>query len=278
LRNTYKHFLQYVLYVDDLEFKASKAREVLNQHLELPELDGPIVVSDEQFYGSPWDGCALRKRNSDRIAAIFPDAQIVVVLRNQRDVLQSLYLQYIKTGGSAHWGDFLKSKAHPLVTSCAYYKYGHYVNYLIDTFGKDRIKVLLYEDFELDPSGYLNQWCTILGIETNSWDKSILSYGDNPSISPSFVPVMRLTNKFTSSIRQPYLLLPRFSHKVTLKCMIKCSAFFRQKVRKWLIPVGAVEAFLVDCHESNRLLEQLINRDLGGLGYPGVGQSVLARK
>ena len=281
MRETHEDFLNYVLSVDDLEFSVSRARRLFEKNFQLSKRGGPILLSDEQFYGSPWDGGASRKTICDRLASVFPGAHIVVVLRNQPDLLQSLYLQYIKTGGSAHWSTFLKSRRHPLIISDAYFKYGNYIAYLMETFGNERVTVLLYEDLKYDPAGYLNRWCNILGIGQNSWDEAILQYRENSSLSPTFVPVMRFMNKFASSTRQPYLLLPRWFHSQYSqyrRFKINCSGILPSKPDSEPIPTHAVEEFLKDCHESNRLLEQLINRDLGGLGYSGVGQSFLTRK
>ena len=105
---------------------------------------------------------------------------MVVALRNPPEVLQTLYLQDVKTGGSAHWRAFLSSRRYPLVISPAYYKYGNYVAYLMETFGGDRVSVLLYEDFRTDPAGYLNSWCDILGIARIVGTKPFCSTGRTP--------------------------------------------------------------------------------------------------
>lgn len=85
LRTTHKRFMGYIFNVDDFEFNAALAQKLFSEDLRLSKCGGPIVLSDEQFYCSPWDGCALRKRNCDRIASVFSDAHIVIVLRNQPD-------------------------------------------------------------------------------------------------------------------------------------------------------------------------------------------------
>lgn len=267
-QRTHKRFMRYLIDTDDLEFSQFTAMELFENDSASVAPAPATLLSDEQLYGSAWDGCALRKRICDRLVTLFPEAQIVVVLRNQFDLLQSLYLQYVKTGGSAHWRDFLHAKVHPLIISDAYFKYGNYIAYLMKLFGNDRVTVLLYEDLKSDPIAYLNRWCDILGVEQNSWDQSILRCKENRSISPLVVPMMRFVNKFISSRRQPYLLLPRQLHPVFMKCMIICSNMLPQNSDTSFIPNRAAQEFLADCYESSRRLEQLIDRDLRGLGYP----------
>lgn len=272
LRDKHGGFLQYLRNTDDFDFDASKARDLFYKVSQSAETSAAILVSHEGFCGSPWDGAALRKRNCDRLAATFPEARIVVVLRNQRALLQSLYLQYIKTGGSAHWREFLTANRHPLINSASYYRFGEYVQYLFNLFGKEQVDILLYEDFLQDPADWLTKWCNLLDIPEDSWNPNILlqRQRENLSLSPRLVSIMRYSNKLTTSLRQPYLLLPRAVHVFMRRFLVRCSGRLSKTRARKCIPDDEAENFLRNCHDSNRLLEQLIGRSLRGLGYPGV--------
>src|SRR3972149_8262533 len=246
IKTTHKNFMDYFYFVGDFEFDPSYARRLLRESSNPANAGLPHVLSSEGFSGTPWNGAILRKRNFDRIAHIFENPHIVIVLRNQADMLQSLYLHYIKHGATVPWRAFLRDQKHNLVWARDYLKYGYQVKYLIDIFGKDRVTVLFYEDFRGQPIGYLNQWCDILGVQRDCWETSILSHRDNPSISPAFVPLMRFVSKLTSSSKHPYLLLPRSLHGPFWKLMTRLSAKLPRSWSRRVIPKDAADEFLKD--------------------------------
>lgn len=79
---------------------------------------------------------------------------------------------------------------------------------------------------------------------------------------------MRFTNKFMGSARQPNLLISRRCYDRFRWVLIACSNLLSRSLDMRHIPINAIEDFLVNCHESNRLLEKLSGRDLVGFGYP----------
>jgi hypothetical protein len=268
-KTTHKKFADYFHLAGDLEFNASYASELFHENTKFESSNRTFLFSQEGLYGNPWYGGALMKRNADRIAAIFENPHIVIVLRNQPDLLQSLYQHYIKSGGTETWKSFLGSEQYPLIISPDFFKYGNYIQYLIDVFGKDHVWVLFYEDCKTDLAEYLNQFCDIIGLKRDSWDKSLLNCRENPSLSPFLLAAMRFANKLTSTSKHPHLLLPRNFHGAAKKVMMGLSAKLSRSDRP-AIPKKAADEFLKDCHESNRLLEKIVGRDLGPLGYPGV--------
>jgi len=57
------------------------------------------VISSEILSGSPLNGGLQSYENALKLKSIFPDAKILITIRNQNDFLKSIYLQYLKTGG-----------------------------------------------------------------------------------------------------------------------------------------------------------------------------------
>ena len=55
-----------------------------------------ILISDELFYGYPRYNFINRSSIAKRISETIPDAEIILILRNQEDLILSLYNQYIK--------------------------------------------------------------------------------------------------------------------------------------------------------------------------------------
>jgi len=260
-------FMVYLRWQDDFVYAVSEAREVFEACRGEKRPGALVLLSDEQYYGMPYHGCMLRRRNVDRLAGVFPGLRVVVVLRNPRDMLESLYLQYVKTGGSASWRQFLQFRRESLFVSNAYFQYGYYVRYLQQKFGRGRVVVLFYEDFRSDPAGFLDTWCQLLGVAPGSWDRALLGVRANPSIAPAVIPVMRLLNKFTCSPKQPFQVLPQVCYRAYRRLILMFSKRLLRRVGKRAIPREAAEEFLAPCRESNRLLQELVGRDLRSLGY-----------
>ncbi|MDJ0746111.1 MAG: hypothetical protein QNJ32_22490 [Xenococcaceae cyanobacterium MO_167.B27] len=69
--------------------------------LEFQQIKGKnIIISDELLSGIPYANCLNRSLIANRLSQLFPEAEIIVFLRGQRDILLSMYNQYVKMGGT----------------------------------------------------------------------------------------------------------------------------------------------------------------------------------
>lgn len=265
-KTTHKSFFEYFHMSDDFEFNPLHARRLFEQGLESSNAKETWLISDESFCGTPWNGNIVAKRNYDRLADIFIEPHIVIVLRNQIDMLDSLYRHYIKCGGTMSLRKFLTPKVHRKVWSFNILKYGHHVNYLRENFGKNNVTVLFFEDFTKNPVDYFNRWCRVLGLAEYSWPENVLHYKENVGISPLFLGFMKFANKFAGSSKHPSLLLPSSVHTKTKRFVSFISKVLPPK-KGTIIPQAELYKLLPGIRESNILLQELVNRDLEELGY-----------
>lgn len=148
----------------------------------------PIVVSDEVLSGFPFYLYLNRTTIAERLAAAVPDAEVVVFLRNQRDLIWSLYNQYAKQG----WFDeqlsrrFLSGPGEGLSLEAWFagdrrldrsrrYFSNHSVLHiehfrysaLLELYERlfERVHVFLYEDLVSDPASVLGRLSDIVGVE-----------------------------------------------------------------------------------------------------------------
>lgn len=266
-------FFKYFYSVGDFEFNPSYAYKLLRKEIgktHLRKSPTKNIISDEGFSGTPWGGSVLRKRNYKRLKAVFENPHVIIVLRNQRTMIQSLYLHYVMHGGTISWRSFLRRFKRSKLWDADYMKYGHYVRYLFDTFGKKNVSVLFYEDLKKRPEEYLDQWCDILGINRSSWNRAVLQQSEKVSMKPAFLAPMRFINKFTSSSKHPHLLFSTSLQRASREVFLFCSNKLLRGTSKKAVPDEAAEQFLEHCHESNRLLKALVDRDLSEYGYPGI--------
>lgn len=78
----------------------------------LRDKNSNYIISDEDFYCLPFNSASDKKRNFNRLIEVFEDKmniKIIILLREQTKLLNSLYLQYVKTGGVANASQFIKS-------------------------------------------------------------------------------------------------------------------------------------------------------------------------
>jgi len=265
IRKDAKNFLTYILHCNDVDFSADYAKKIFEKELNTEKnVQATLTISDEQFCGSPWNDAKDRARYFDRLNSVFPHASYIVVFRNQEDIVKSLYLQYVKTGGSANWQQFFCYKRHPLEFSRkSYLNYGNYLNYILTKIDRGRIKCLFYEDMLNNPKKYFIDLATYIGFETDERINEIISFKANKSLPSYLVKMIIFINKFCSSMRQPFLVLPSKPRAYLIRTLIRTLP----QSKKGIIDSSALREFCYEPKKYNRILAKHVDRDLTKLGY-----------
>ena len=82
--------------------------------LGLAERVRPVLLSEENLSGYPHNGGMhglIGPEMARRIHAVLPDAQIVIFVRNQREIVRATYAQYVSGGGTWSLRRYLGGKA-----------------------------------------------------------------------------------------------------------------------------------------------------------------------
>lgn len=147
-------FNQFILRENELTFNLDKATSLFYQNLSKKEAnEGILTLCEEQYSGFPLQDSYNRKIIFDRLNAFFPKANYILVLRNQRSFVKSMYAEYLKKGGTASLNNFLMRKDSQLnFARGSYLRYFTYYSYIKSQVSEDRIKVLYYEDLKYQPS------------------------------------------------------------------------------------------------------------------------------
>src|SRR5690242_9694516 len=89
-----------IVMAHDLSFDADTARGRLQPYLETPLNEGLTpVLSAERFSGRLDLRLHDSARIADRLAALFPDARVLIVVREQKAMILSTYGEYVTQGG-----------------------------------------------------------------------------------------------------------------------------------------------------------------------------------
>lgn len=263
-----REFKRYILYTDDFEFDSKIAYDLFTKitNENIRQEQDTIIISDEEYYGNPYLGAVDRKRNIDRILKTFEkNVYFLIFLRNQTSLIESIYNQYIKTGGTATFNSFISYQKYPLITQSNYFKYNEYLKYLIQNVSKNNVSVHLFEEFKNNKPHVIEKICNNLNLylEIKTENEKIVNF----SLSNTFLGPMRIFNKITKSPKEPFLLLPSSVHYLVRRVFLYLSNYFRNKsTRK---KSDEYEFFVNGIKESNQELLQLIpSLDITGYNYP----------
>jgi len=231
------------------------------------------VCSAEALIGNPYCGGYNAKQNADRLKQLFPDARILLIVREQRQLMRSLYKTMV-VWGMPH---SIKRLLSPKDTSMApqfnldFLRFDLATDYYQQLFGPDNVLVLPYEAFAADPQLFTKTILRHVGCEMTAafaklpWQKRINSNQPlfnlylqrclNLLVSTPFnyagiLPSTEkaVQNRIRRSKKNPF---PVFTHQWF-------EDDFRQKV---------ASAFAGQFSGSNYRLQQLTGLDLAQYGY-----------
>jgi hypothetical protein len=155
------------------DFNPETARTILtNSTTKRP------IICEENLSGYLHNGGLgglLSKAIADRLVTILPDAQIVIFIRSQPDVIAASYAQYVKGGGTFLPNEYIfgQSKRSGALKhwykapyfSIDHFKYSSLIEYYISLFGKSQVHIFLYEDFLNNSSEFIYRFCSILELK-----------------------------------------------------------------------------------------------------------------
>ncbi|MCV0371474.1 sulfotransferase [Filomicrobium sp.] len=106
------------------------------------------VLSNEGWCGHPFAGGVTGKAFSDRIYAVLPEATILIIVRNQLDMIVSAYLHFLtQEGGNLTLDEFIRPVKwfHRPSFTLSHLNYMNVIRYYDELFGRDRVVVVPFE-------------------------------------------------------------------------------------------------------------------------------------
>jgi hypothetical protein len=185
------------VWVDDFDFEPGRYRAELGPRIERAWATGRVpVVSSERLSGNPHSGGFDSRKLADRLHAAFPDARILIVIREQRAMILSAYGQYVKAGGACSLRDYVHGpRDHRLPWfRLEHFRYDRLIGYYQSLFGPERVLVEAYERFRTEPESYVRRICDFCGAKTEEG----LPHGrvENPGLGPLALAFQRRLSPF----------------------------------------------------------------------------------
>jgi len=187
-------------------FDAAAARAALG--LDEPT-QPPALICEEDLSGVLHNGglasALIAKEVGMRLAAAIPDAQVVIVVREQASLAAACYQQYLREGGTASPRRYLLpanyrhlTKERPFKTprfEVSQFAHAGLVAWYDALFGRENVHVFAYEAFARDRERFLEAYRQSLGLETEPLPPSPRV---NASYGRGLIPVARAMNLFTA--------------------------------------------------------------------------------
>lgn len=255
-------------------FDPAKSREYFEKYWCMEDSEDLIpVISHEDLSG---DGIRSRYHEfivANRIKKAFPDARILICVREQKSRIYSLYGQYVYLDGEWPINHFLGtgSEQQGFCPSCRldHFEYHLLIEHYIDLFGADSVLVLPYEILRQNPATFIG---LIYDYVENTFDAEYDDIAENVGIGAATVELRRRLNRFFK--RQPlwdgnYENTPLFWRAKNRLCRYSArfapeslNRRYENKLRDFI--AERVSSYF---NESNKITQRYIDFDLASLGY-----------
>ena len=262
-------FLILFIFVQKKSWKPSKKKII-----ESNSNGNYVVLSNEFLSGNFYlNGGIDSKIYADRLKETFPNAKVLIIIREQISFLCSLYKHDISyNGGFWSISEFVKpdwhfnrrSSFHP-----RYIKYFGIVKYYQNIFGKSNVLILPFELIQNDKEEFIHKVMSFVKMKKKNKIKTSTEK-INKSRSITLIYFQRILNRIFTSRSENTLRLPKgivvfFNRKVLSFLNLNfylIDRFFEKKLKK------KVYNMMHKYYENdNRKLQRIIDFDLSSYGY-----------
>jgi len=275
----YRDIVDTLVIPNALDFDHHTCRDTFNQAVNVAHnLNLTPVFSAERLSGHPHSGGYDAKMIADRLVQIFPRAKVLIVIREQRNIILSCYMQYISRGGAITLPSYLKAPYMRMIPlfNLDHFKYHRLISYYHKLYNQDNVLVLPYELFNNNPKLYVSRilrFCNLPNAE-DFWHQQPEKMVINKSLS-GFEAQFRLYTNFLFGTRynlNQHSLFPLSWEKTNLifKVIRKINEYIPQSYNQRILRrmSGKVAEVAGDTYKlSNLYTSELINLDLSQYGY-----------
>jgi len=254
--------------VDPFDFDVRDARRAFEPGLADAGRDGLVaVVSDERLSGSPHAGGFDAALVAERIASVFPEGRVLMVIREQVAAIHSVYKQYLRDGGGARLDAYL----HPRRTAeipqfrFEHFAYDRPIRRYRELLGPERFRALPFELLARDERSFVDAILELAGLPTGS---DYRPGGRYPALGSATLALKRWANLLlvrTSLSPAAPLYVMDHEHRFERIDRLVPRSLSRRRGRRERTRIA--EAVGDRYAESNRRTAELAGHDLAEWGY-----------
>ncbi len=159
---------QRLIAVNPFDFDPRRVRRKLEPQMGEAQARNLVpVLSSERLSGDPYTGGYDSKTIADRLAAVFPNPRVLVVIREQTSMFVSIYKEYIMRGGGASFRQYVTPPEDGYWLPhfrFDFLEYHRLIGYYQDLFGDEAVLVLPYELLRTQPQTFLERLDEFVGV------------------------------------------------------------------------------------------------------------------
>lgn len=231
------------------------------------------VLSEELLVGNHVHGKYWGKEVADRLHNVFPEAKILIFIREQKAMIKSSYGQYLKPGGTATIQRYIGSggtqrSGFGPICQLDYLEYNFLIEYYQNVFGEKNVLVLPFELLKMDQLTVANRIIRFAGSKGTF--ENIQTPARNVGFKGATFAIRRILNVFCA----PFDSYGGSNIPLTWRIANKLSFFTDRLLPQYiherggqklehLISEGVGDFF----RESNQRTSNMIGINLTDLGY-----------
>lgn len=255
------------------EFSKKHFNDWLSQRLVPNQLN---VISDEELSGNIHtygNGRSITFEMIERLSEIeVADVYILMFIRNQVDMIDSCYRQYVKRGGSCSFNNYVNPKGlgshrHRFPRfSLEHFRYDDVISHWYRKLDKESVLIYTYERFKQSPDEILKDLSQKLSIPLTSFSTEKQA---NKGLSNVSITLARISNRMFNDdpIAKNSIFSFRLMQLFFIKIYTRLDGFF-PRFKKINYFDNEMKEKLDDYyHESNKKTEKLLELKLSDLNY-----------
>tara|TARA_Y100001968_G_scaffold333453_1_gene396350 strand:- start:2882 stop:3949 length:1068 start_codon:yes stop_codon:yes gene_type:complete len=183
-----------------------------------------IIISNEAFSGNPFNGyknIEIIIKYLSEIGKRF-DTKIILYLRRQDELMESLYIQSIKEGETLIFEDFIKTLKYDS------FNWSNYIRVWMQNFSKNQLIVRMYDKKTLKNGDIVSDFANIIESQLLKNDNNY--YEENKRYSQGSLEVARMLNQYLNDNDKKYVR--SLLEKINTKIRFDSFALFTKKGRK----------------------------------------------
>ena len=270
---------RHIVVPHELDFDPDRCRQRFVPRFEREAAAGLVpVLSAERLCGDVGFGAYDSVLLADRLASTFPEAKVLIVIREQLAMLFSTYQQYVRRGGVLPLERYLNRPpahewAHPWPCRLQHFEYDLLIEHYRQRFGRTNVLALPYELFREDAVEFVRRIGDFTGARAKPDAEKRLPAASvaNPSIAAGTVTLKRYLNHVVREQTNPWA--PIGSDGTLGRASAFVPALGNALPRSFHARIeGQMRAQIADAvgtryAASNARTEQLANLTLRGYGY-----------
>ncbi len=203
--------LSYLIATRDTDFDPEVGRALLQEQVRAAgdAVAGRkvLLISAERLSGHPFSGGydSVRTARSG-LPRLSTDAKVVCVVRDQRDMVWSVYKQLVFEGYPGTLRQLMQLRSWKTTSfDLAYFEYDRLISQYLTLFGKERVCILQYELMRRDIGTFLGRLCAFLGVDYVEPQRAAARV--NASLPDASIGLARRLNYFRKSELYPFPML-----------------------------------------------------------------------